>query len=232
MFLPDYSDRPAQRNPYFLGGVGLVVAGLLVRWNRTKPDPIEKALPPVVVAGPIPLTQASLTDAQAAAFKRSLPALGQQYADMFVRAGRAAGVSPFILAGLMEQETRFGKGCRDAACRGYGGGDYGLMQINRIHKDFFTRQVNGRPAYEDPWSSIEYGANLFASYQKWLARKFPKMTDLELLRATAASYNAGSGAVAKALAKGNSPDSVTTGYNYGKSVMQRATGFLAAAAQA
>ena len=241
--LPDYRDRPMARNPYFLWGTGLVFLGAVTHWLRGRPDDIKEELPAeastgLVVpsagsSGTLTLTKSDLTPAEVVVFKRALPARGQPYADFFVRAGREKGVSPFILAALMHRESNYGKGCKLPACRGYAGDDYGLMQINqRAHPAFFAKQVNGRPAYEDPWSVIQYGAGVFGSYKKMLAGWFPQMTDLEILRATASSYNAGPGNVRKALNKGKSPDSVTTGGDYGKDVLAKATALLTGSAVA
>lgn len=235
-FLPDYSRRPIQRNPYFLGGVGFMLAGAALHWWSVRADNIaeelgvgESALVTPDGSG-LSLLTSDLTAAQAEAFKRSLPSVGQQYAPLMVRAGKQEGVSPFVIAGIMANESGFGTVCKMPACQGYDRHGWGLMQIDdRSHKPFIASKVNGRPAYEDPWSSIEYGADLFRRYREYLARRFPNLSQLELLRATTSAYNAGNGAVGRALAKGRNPDSVTTGRNYGKKVLASATGYLTAA---
>ena len=232
-FLPDYSRRPIQRNPYFLGGVGLMVAGAALHWWSVRADNIAEVLGVTEDSLVTPdgsglsLLTSDLTAAQAEAFKRSLPSVGQQYASLMVRAGKQEGVSPFVVAGIMANESGFGTVCKMPACQGYDRHGWGLMQVDdRSHAPFIAKTVNGRPAYEDPWSVIEYGTDLFRKYRVFLKSRFPKLSELELLRATTSAYTAGNGAVARALAKGRSPDSVTTGRNYAKKVLASATGFL------
>lgn len=224
---PNYSHLPATRNPYVLGGLGLVLAGVLVEWSSNKPVaapnvPVE----PVGSGGAVGLSITDLNDGQERAFKQALPPIAKPFASFFVAVGREIGVSPYILAGIMSRESGFGAACPNLPkCRGSGGNDYGLMQINTIHKAFFASKVNGRPAYEDPEASIRYGAKVYREYFDYLRGK-SNLTGTDLYAATAAAYNAGPGNVMKALRRGRSYDSVTTGKDYGRDVLRRAGRFM------
>lgn len=230
--LPDYSDKPLQRNPYFLIGGGMMVLAVGFRWWSSRKVPVEipdYQKPPDAPPQAIAVSDITYTPQQLEAFKLSLPKAGQPYAEMFMRAGSSMGVPPVVLAGIMATESAFGNGCRDAACRGFAGNDYGLMQINsKAHPVFFKKVVNGRPAYEDPWSSIEYGAKVLRDSMKYIEQK-TGLKDAELLFAGVAGYNAGPGAVVKALNKGKSADAPTYGSKYAKTVMGRVEDFVSRA---
>ena len=231
-FLPDYSYRPMKKNPYFLGGIGLIATGLLAEWwsNRPVAAPDVAVEPPS--EGKAGLLSTNLTPGQASAFKSALPPLGQQYAQLFVDIGREKGVSPFILAAIMERETGFGAGCRDPLprCRGGDKHGHGLMQIDdRYHANtFFKQVVNGRPAYEDPAAGIRYGSDVYLQARDYIKQR-TNLTGVELYTAAAAAYNGGPGRVVKALKRGRGYDSVTTGKNYGRDVIGRAGRFLSSA---
>lgn len=155
------------------GGLGVVALVLL--WRRMRAGQVDEkpSTGDEVKGGPgaessyLTLLNSQLTPAQAAAFRDALPDRAKQYAPLFIAAGEKNGVSPLVLAGLMFTETRYGQVCKDVTCMGFTKHDFGLMQINDIHKEFFARKVNGRPAYEDPAASIMYaGAVLRDSIRK------------------------------------------------------------------
>lgn len=249
--LPDYGDRPLLRNPYFLLGAGAVLTGIIFHWRsiRRSPPPIVEAQPPK--PGGVSLWATDFNQAQADAFQKALPEMGQKYAPIFVQAGREVGVSPIILAALMERETGYGKGCKLPECRGYSGRDFGLMQINKdAHPDFFTKTVGGVPAYQVPVESVRYGARVLKDLMGYFSRqgqgtytvgakkaallattpgKKPDKRPLEgsdLFWAAIAAYNAGQGNVMQAFVSDRSFDAVTTKGDYGRNVLDRADRIL------
>lgn len=140
-------------------------------------------------------------------------ALSAQYRRLLPTLERAADrhhVSPALLLALMDRETgdprRIGFGGRDPAVTN--GNDFGLMQINRAAHPAFFRDHDWR----DPAQNIDYGASVIAANLRHY--------DGDLTEA-AAAYNAGPGAVDRALAAGRGADSVTTGGDYGSDVARR-----------
>jgi len=233
--LPDYNDRPLTKNPYVLWGSGLAALAFIVDRIQSRAVSLDAAkyLPPaapVAGAANVSLSDVVYTPAQVGSFKAALPPIGQQYAELFVEAAGKEGVSPILLAAIMGQESGYGAGCKDAACRGFyvvkGHGDYGLMQINsKWHPEFFAKTVNGRPAYEDPRASILYGAKVLSSAIDSIQRN-TDLTGIDLLFAGVAAYNAGPSNVLKKLRKGQSADAATWGGKYAKQVFDRAEGIL------
>jgi hypothetical protein len=136
-----------------------------------------------------------------------------QYATLLPLVRRSAGrhhVSPALLLAIMDRETgdphRIGFGGRNPAVSN--GSDFGLMQINRTaHPDFFAHHD-----WRDPAANIDYGAGVIAADLRHYHGN--------VVRA-AAAYNAGPGAVDRALAAGHSADSVTAGGDYGSDVARR-----------
>jgi soluble lytic murein transglycosylase-like protein len=196
------------------------------------------------------LFETDFSPAQAAAFQQALPLAGQQYASLLVAAGRRHGLSPFILAGIMERETGYGAA---GACRGKGPAcigspnkknpDYGLMQINSMN----LASYGISNTWTDPAANIDAGARIL----KWTIGFFaggggsvvtvtgknalrfvttpgdkpdprPFTDPRTLLWYGIAGYNAGPGNVIQAVASGRSPDAATTGNDYGAAVLQKA----------
>ena len=72
---------------------------------------------------------------------------------------------------------------------------------------------------------LRKGAEIFAKKREYLRNRFPQLTPNELMTATLSAYNAGEGAVGRALHRGASTDSVTTGKDYARDVLNRASVF-------
>jgi hypothetical protein len=139
-----------------------------------------------------------------------LPAQYRKLLPLVRRSAARHHVSPALLLAIMDRETgdphRIGFGGRDPDVSN--GNDFGLMQINRTaHPDFFAHHD-----WRDPAANIDYGASVIAGDLHHY--------DGNVTRA-AAAYNAGPGAVDRALAAGHSADSVTTGGDYGSDVARR-----------
>lgn len=95
-----------------------------------------------------------------------------------------------------------------------GGSGAGVFQIDlSAHPD-----VTPAEAFNIPWAA-NYAAGLLASNEAYLAGKFPNFTAVQLLQATAASYNIGRNGIS-----GN-PDTIDVGTsppghgNYGSNVV-------------
>ena len=245
---------------YSLIGLG-AIAGIVILRRLTAPKSeddaslveVPKALPGTPDIG-VDLFTTSYTPAQAAQFRAALPSAAKQYAELFVASGRKHNVSPLVLAGIMHVETNFGAGCKDIVCRGVTGHDYGLMQINdEAHPAFFKLTVNGRPAYQDPASVVDYGAKVLREAMDFFKKpnssgkyEVSKKNGLKFscvpgkredprplsgesqLVAGIASYNAGMGNAVQALACGLSADAATHGRKYVREVLEMAKSILAA----
>lgn len=230
-----------------IGGVAAawVVYRLVVGRKRTVDDVL--ALPE---GQSLDLTTSDFSVLEAQAFAEALPPAGQQYARLLVENGRRVGISPFILAGIMERETGYGAAgvCRTqgAACIGSPRAknpDYGLMQINAIN----LKAQGITNSWADPAANIRAGANILRQTidsfgQKggatvevpgWLAARLivtpgkkpdprPITDDRTRLWYGIAGYNAGPFRVLQAVAAGRSPDAVTTGNDYGSGVLKKA----------
>lgn len=235
-------------------GLGLVGAWLLFRWwQGEKVDQKPSMRQEIPSTGPrLDLLSSTLTGAQATAFKAALPDRARPYADFFLEAGRTYGVSPLVLAALMFRETQYGMACKTAACRGSTGRDWGLMQINQVHKEFMRKTVNGRPAYEDPRESIMYAAAVLRDAVRMMGKankdglvKVPAdkakqygcavsgslkdgrpVAGMAQLRAAIAGYNSGPSFAVMALACGRDVDVVTHGGDYAAAVLAEANRLL------
>ncbi len=237
-------DRSTFTNPYVLGGAAVAFA-LLARWwwgeseERATERVVDESSDPIVpnVQQSFSyLTTTNFTPSLAKAFIASLPTLGQQYGQFMVDAGREFGVSPFLLAGIMEQETGYGAcvGGRGSgpSCIGFNGQDRGLMQINDGYfPEFFAAvTADGTPYWADPKQNVRQGAKILASNMDYWRGKGgtdasdPRpLTDARKIAWYAlASYNAGAGAVLKWVKRGQSPDRATYDRKYGETVLQRA----------
>jgi hypothetical protein len=140
----------------------------------------------------------------------ALPAQYRRLLPLVQESAARHHVSPALLLAIMDRETGdphgIGYGGRNPAATN--GDDFGLMQINRsAHPDFFAHHD-----WRDPAANIDYGATVIAGDLRHY--------DGDVGRA-AAAYNAGPGAVDRALAAGRGADSVTTGGDYGSDVARR-----------
>lgn len=169
-----------------LYGAGAFALVMLYRWLRRDkidqtPSKGDELTDPGAPVGKLTLLTSVLTPEQAQAFTNALPERAKKYAPMFIESGQKNGVSPLILAGIMNTETRYGAGCGVAKstplpqCRGVTQEDWGLMQINSSHEDFILRKkVNGRPAYEDPYASIMYAGSVLRNSIRFMKQKANK----------------------------------------------------------
>ena len=173
------------------------------------------------------------------AFKLALPAAGQRYADDMLRVAAETGLSPFLIAAFMEQESGYGKGLTTGDERGTGdaGHGRGLMQIDdRSHSDFLAkRAANGTPLWQIPYENIKYGVKVLQDNLRYFsmtpkagskvtvgkyarsmgvpAGTYPDPRPISgdrLLFAAIAAYNTGPGNALQALAAGKPADQTTT----------------------
>ena len=72
---------------------------------------------------------------------------------------------------------------------------------------------------------LRKGGEIFANKRTYLRNRFPNLTPDQLMTATLSAYNGGEGAVGRALQRGASTDSVTTGKDYARDVLNRASIF-------
>jgi hypothetical protein len=243
---------------YLGGAVAAYLAYRFLVSRRTELPPEVGASLEVEGAPALNIFSADLSASEAQAFKAALPALGQQYAELFVAAGKRHSLSPFVLAAVCERETGYGS---PGACRGQGAAcvgspraanpDYGLMQINRTN----LAAYGIAKTWADPRANIEAGAAILRWTIGYFAQAGGKSVDVsarnavklvttpgskpdprpftdprELLWYGAAGYNAGPGNVIQALASGKDPDAVTTGNDYGRDVLKRAERLVATTA--
>jgi Transglycosylase SLT domain len=270
--IPDFKPRNKWRplkSPWVIGG-GIIAALLLRKLYVamkdkavTNADPVVEAMPPTAgVRSLNPLTSWDLTRAEQQAFKAALPPQGQEFGDLILAAAREYRIAPFIIAGIMQVETMYGKSgaCKgkNAACVGFTGGDFGLMQINKASfPDFFTKTTpNGTPYWADAKQNIRMGASILKANLDALTsdgggtvrmtgravtlcvalpgRKpdpRPIANPNLISLGVAAAYNAGLGNVLAALAVDCNPDTVTFTGGYAKSAVKAARDLAQATVQ-
>jgi hypothetical protein len=142
------------------------------------------------------------------------------YETLVMEAAEDFDIQPSVIGGVGSRESLWGLilNPRGPAGTGDGGHGRGLMQIDDGAHEF-ARTGN----WQNPKANIRYGCDLLADNRAVLKRE--GLTGRQLLKATLASYNAGLGAVLRALDRGINVDSVTTGDDYGKDVLDRAGWF-------
>jgi soluble lytic murein transglycosylase-like protein len=144
----------------------------------------------------------------------------RDYEALIMKAAEDFNFQPSVIGGVGSRESFWGLILTPKGPTGTGDGGHGrgLMQIDdRFH--VFARTGN----WKDPEANIRFGCDLLADNRAVLKRE--GLTGRGLLRATLASYNGGLGAVLRALDQGVDVDSVTTGRDYGKDVLDRAGWF-------
>jgi hypothetical protein len=137
---------------WILGGVVIAYAVVATR----KP----KTLPPRFVALPGDMDRLTATD-----LRNALPEAGKRYFSDIVRVASETGLSPFLLAAIMDVESRFGTTLTPPgpAGKGDGGHGHGLMQIDdRNHGAFLAQKMpDGTPKWANPYENIKYAAGVY-----------------------------------------------------------------------
>ena len=154
-------------------------------------------------------------------------ALGQalQYAGFFQASAAKYGLRASVLASVCWRESAFGLTLSPPGPAGVGdaGHGRGLMQIDdRSHAVWLA--VNN---WRDPATNIDGGAEILAQAYAYFRMPGASANDPRPLsgaaldKAALAAYNAGAGAVLRAIIAGQDPDSVTTGHDYGSWILGR-----------
>lgn len=174
-----------------------------------------------------------LDDAKKEAFRGTLllstpHGRGAAWADVVWQVAQEQGVNPFLLSAIMERESGSGELLSPPGPAGTGDGGHGrgLMQLDDRVTSGRHAQVVADGTWADPYTNltvavtehIQPDLTYFSKQGNGGADPRPLAGDA-LLTAATASYNAGSGAVLKALENGETPDSVTTGRDYATSVL-------------
>jgi soluble lytic murein transglycosylase-like protein len=152
----------------------------------------------------------------------SLPPEARQYREIVERVASDLDVDPALIFAIMYVETRYGTSgaCnpKGPGCVGDNGHGHGLMQLDdRTYASFISQgtwrdpETNIRTAVE---GSLKPGLRTF----KYLATSSARGWR-DWYQAAAAGYNAGPGRVKSAMRDGKSPDSITTGGDYGARVL-------------
>jgi soluble lytic murein transglycosylase-like protein len=126
-----------------------------------------------------------------------------------------------ILAAICWRESLFGDALTPKGPGGTGDGGHGrgLMQVDdRYHKDFCATD-----AWKDPYRNITKGAEILHDAVGFFAQR--GFAGPMLWRCAIAGYNAGCGAVLRAVQNSAppNPDIATTGYDYSSWVLSRVT---------
>jgi hypothetical protein len=142
------------------------------------------------------------------------------YESIIMEAAEDFDIQPSFIGGIGSRESFWGLILSPPGPSGTGdlGNGRGLLQID-IGSHEFARTGNWR----DPRENIRYGCDLLADNRAALKKEGLK--GRQLLKATAASYNAGLGRVLRKLDQGVDVDLATTGNDYGKDVIDRAGWF-------
>ncbi|OQW90665.1 MAG: hypothetical protein BWK79_19170 [Beggiatoa sp. IS2] len=101
--------------------------------------------------------------------------------------------------------------------KGYG---RGLMQIDYDWHEF-ARIGN----WQDPKANITYGCETLNNAREFFKKQLPHLQGEQALRAMVAAYNAGATATLTVLQNGEDVDAATTGKDYSKDVLNRASWF-------
>lgn len=131
-------------------------------------------------------------------------------------AGRAFGLDPYVLLGIMSIES-----AGDPEALGDNGHAWGLMQINDIAHP--TRVAQWKREGESPFGNIDLGAAILAEARATLRKA--GYTGPALERAAIAAYNRGAGAILANRKAGRDPDYGTAGGDYSRNVLLRAAWF-------
>lgn len=163
--------------------------------------------------------------------ERRLPPRLAKWARQFYAAEILFGVDPFVLAAIMDRESRGGEACHPPGPGGTGdgGNGLGLMQIDKRHHQTFAAAVmpNGAPMWKSPTFNTLYGAKLLAHNLAEAGNDYPLAIagyNCSLRRAILACIQAsGEDAIARRI---KLLDPLTTGGNYVSDVLGRRATFL------
>lgn len=155
---------------------------------------------------------------------KQLHVIRDSYLPLIETAAARSGTSPAIIAGIGSRESHWGLSPAldkpGPEGRGDNGHGRGLMQIDDRYHEFAR---SGR--WYDPTANLQYAATVLIDARAYIHNRFPFLSPEALLHATISAYNAGPGNVAKAITAGRDPDSATTGRDYGRDVLSRASWF-------
>lgn len=169
-----------------------------------------------------------------------LPAAAIPLVPAIMQVANEDGVSPWLIAGILNRESAFGLALRSDMTGDQGHGR-GLMQIDdRYHGPWLAAND-----WKNPYLNIKKGVEIYKMNVAYFSRQSigfiyipiqvaarlgvasgnyndPRpLKDELLIQASLAAYNAGPSGVLMALAAGKSPDTMTTGGNYGDDVMTK-----------
>lgn len=151
----------------------------------------------------------------APSFVSALPSHARHLAEDLLCAARFYGLDPCLLAAVCERESNYGHAL-DAAFTGDRGHGRGLMQIDdRAHSQWLAHND-----WRDTEINLAKGAEILRQSLGYFAIR-PEVPDAVRESAGIAAYNAGPGAVLRAVLAEKHPDSVTTGRNYSSDVLRR-----------
>ncbi len=147
------------------------------------------------------------------------------YEPLIKAAAQDFGFQPSLIAGIGSRESNWGLILRPRGPEGTGdfppgrviGHGRGLMQIDDGAFPGWIATNKWKEAEEN----IRFGCQVLLDNKKFFERSLSG-TGALLLRATVTAYNAGSGNVKAAIRAGRDVDSVTTGRDYSKDVLNRA----------
>jgi len=163
-----------------------------------------------------------------------------KYKSIAYKIGDNYGIWPSIIAGIGSRESRWGIALKPPGPDGTGdfaprkfpseyrdsamppdglGFGRGLMQIDYDYHEFARSGF-----WRDPENNIAYCAGLLDQFRSAIRRK-TDLTDVALLRAAIASYNAGPGRALRAIRRNLDIDFSTTGGDYSADVLSRAEFF-------
>ena len=146
---------------WLLGGALLAYVVTVTRKPR--------AVAPGFVALPGDTDRFSATD-----LRNALPEDGKRYFEIIQRVSQETGVSPVLLAAIMDVESAYGTllSPPGPAGKGDGGHGHGLMQIDdRTHGVFLAeRMPNGTPKWADPYENVKYAAGIYKAARDYFLK--------------------------------------------------------------
>lgn len=219
---------------------GLVIIGVVSRRSSGGA--------PVAPAPTVGVPESIAEPVDDAAFRVALPPEGRRYADVILRVSKEDGISPWLIAAIMEQESKYGTLLTPPGPAGTnrGGDDFGLMQLNvNSHREWLAERLpDGRFKWQDPYWNVKRAVAALRQKQAFFRIKpkagtkvtigsyarskgvpagtYPDPRPLSgdaLDVAALAAYNTGEGNVLQSIAAGMPPDQTAARSHYaGKSL--------------